>query len=320
MGKVAFIFPGQGAQYIGMGYELAKNFDSARRVFAMADDVLGKKLSEIIFSGNEEELKLTENTQPAIVTVSIACLAVLREMGIEAQAVAGLSLGEYSALISANSLTFADSLPLVQKRGIYMQEAVPPGVGGMAAVLGLERAVVYESCRLASEFGVVEPANFNAPDQIVIAGEIAAVRRACEIAKGMGAKRIVELPVSVSFHCSLLRSVEPLLARDLESVVVLSPSVPVVANTTADYIDLPSEIRAALITQISNAVMWQDSIERLIGDGYDTFIEVGPGKSLTGLMKKIDPSVWAHQVEDIKTLEKVLSALEEKEAKMHEFG
>ncbi|MBS4020907.1 MAG: ACP S-malonyltransferase [Dethiobacter sp.] len=315
-----FIFPGQGSQYVGMGKELAYNFSSARRVFEMADEALGRKLSDIIFSGTEDELRLTENTQPAIVAVSIACLEVLREHGLEASAAAGLSLGEYSALISAGSMSVSDALPLVQKRGRYMQEAVPPGVGGMAALLGLERSKVIESCLLASDTGVVEPANYNSPDQIVISGEITAVRRACEIAKGMGAKRAVELPVSVSFHCSLLKSVEPRLARDLEAVDVLTAKMPVVANISADYITSPSQIRTALIFQVSNAVLWQDSMEKLIRDGYNTFIEVGPGKALTGLMKKINPNVWVHQVEDRKSLEKVLSSLDGKEGENFGFG
>jgi [acyl-carrier-protein] S-malonyltransferase len=320
MKNTAFIFPGQGAQYVGMGKDLARRYSCARKVFELTDEVLGIKLSDKIFFGSEDELKLTEITQPAIVAVSISCLEVLREYGLEASAVAGLSLGEYSALISAGSIAFADTLPLVQKRGRYMQEALPPGVGGMAAIMGLEREKVIESCRLASSVGVVEPANYNAPDQIVIAGEVPAVRRACEIAKEMGARRTVELPVSVSFHCSLLKCVEPLLARDLDRVSVRPPNMPVVANISGDYINSPDEVRKSLISQVSNAVLWQDSMEKLISDGYDRFIEVGPGKSLTGLMKKINPNVWVHQVEDIKTLGKVLAALEGKGETAVEFG
>jgi len=315
MSKIAFIFPGQGSQYIGMGAELARCFPSARRVFEEADECLGMKLSAIIFSGTEDDLKMTEITQPAVVTTSIACLEVLRGYDLEPAAMAGLSLGEYSALIAAGAMKFADALPLVQKRGRYMQEALPPGVSGMAAIMGLARPLVREACRQASELGVVEPANYNAPDQIVIAGEIPAVRRACEAAKVMGARRTVELPVSVSFHCSLLKGVEPLLARELDAIEVRSAGWPVVANINADYIQSPAEIRRALILQISNAVFWQDSVERLVADGFDTFVEVGPGKSLTGLMKKISPGVFAHQVEDLKTLDKVVSALYREEDK-----
>lgn len=313
MGKIAFIFPGQGSQYVGMGREMAENYAVARRVFEQANDVLGMKLSEKVFAGSEEELKQTEVTQPAIVATSIACLEVLKQHGLEAQGMAGLSLGEYSALIAAGAMSLDDALPVVQKRGRFMQEAVPPGVGGMAAILGLAREKVVEACREASVVGVVEPANYNSPDQIVIAGEVAALRRACELAKELGAKRTVELPVSVSFHCSLLRSVEPLLAGELDGVGISPVQLPVVANISADYVREPAEIRDALVRQVSNAVLWQDSVEKMIADGYTAFVEVGPGKSLTGLMKKINPNVWVHQVEDVRTLEKVLGALAEEE-------
>jgi [acyl-carrier-protein] S-malonyltransferase len=311
MGKIAFIFPGQGSQYIGMGQEMSANYEVARQVFAVTDNVLGMPLTEIMFTGSVDQLKMTEVTQPAILATSIACLKVLEQHGLEPDVVAGLSLGEYSALISAGAMSFTDALPLVQKRGRFMQEAVPPGVGGMAAIMGLAREFVMEACRRASSAGVVEPANYNTSDQIVIAGELAAIRKACEIAKELGAKRTVELPVSVSFHCSLLKGVEPLLAAELAKVTLSRAVVPVVANFTAQYIHSPEDIRNALIRQVSNAVLWQDSMEKLIADGFKTFIEVGPGKSLTGLMKKINPDVWVQQVEDMKTLEKVVLALRE---------
>lgn len=313
MGKIAFIFPGQGSQYVGMGRDMAENFHVAHRVFAEADEALGMKLSAKMFSGSEEELKLTEVTQPAILATSIACLEVLKQHGLEPQGVAGLSLGEYAALVAAGSLPFADALSLVQKRGRFMQEAVPPGVGGMAAIFGLERGKVLQACQEASAVGVVEPANYNSPEQIVVAGEVAAIRKACEIAKELGAKRTMELPVSVSFHCSLLRGVEPLLARELENVQVTSVALPMVANVSADYVCQPAEICDALVRQVSNAVMWQDSMERMILDGYRLFVEVGPGKSLSGLMRKISPSVSIYQVEDAKTLEKALKAFAEEE-------
>jgi len=313
MGKIAFIFPGQGAQYVGMGRDMAENFHVARRVFTEADEALGMKLSAKMFSGSEEELKLTEVTQPAILATSVACLEVLKQHGLEPQGVAGLSLGEYAALVAAGSLPFADALSVVQKRGRFMQEAVPPGVGGMAAIFGLERGKVVQACLEASVEGIVEPANYNSPEQIVVAGELAAMRRACEIAKELGAKRTMELPVSVSFHCSLLKGVEPLLARELENVNIAAVALPVVANISADYVCQPAEICDALVRQVSNAVMWQDSMERMMSDGYDMFVEVGPGKSLSGLMRKINPSARVYQVEDAKTLEKVLKAFTEEE-------
>ncbi|EEG77213.1 ACP S-malonyltransferase [Dethiobacter alkaliphilus] len=309
MGKIAFIFPGQGAQHVGMGQEMAENFSAARQVFEQADDILGMNLSEKVFNGSDDELRLTEITQPAIVATSIACLEVLRQHGVQAHGVAGLSLGEYSALVAAEAMSFADALPVVQKRGRYMQEAVPPGVGGMSAILGLAREKVHEACRQASAIGVIEPANYNTPDQIVIAGEIAAMRKACEVAKELGAKRIVELPVSVSFHCSLLKNVEPLLAGELAQIELSPAKIPVMANISADYVNSVEEMRDSLVRQVSNAILWQDSIEKMIADGYDTFVEVGPGKSLTGMMKKINRDVWAHQVENVKTLEKVVEAI-----------
>ena len=313
MGKIAFIFPGQGAQYVGMGRDMAENFHVARRVFAEADQALGMKLSAKMFSGSEEELKLTEVTQPAILATSMACLEVLKQHGLKPQGVAGLSLGEYAALVAAGSLPFADALSVVQKRGRFMQEAVPPGVGGMAAIFGLEREKVLQACLEASAAGIVEPANYNSPEQIVVAGELAAIRRACEIAKELGAKRTMELPVSVSFHCSLLKGVEPLLARELENVNIAAVALPVVANISADYVCQPAEICDALVRQVSNAVMWQDSMERMMSDGYEMFVEVGPGKSLSGLMRKINPTIRVHQVEDVKTLEKFLKAFTEEE-------
>ncbi|HHX74963.1 MAG TPA: ACP S-malonyltransferase [Firmicutes bacterium] len=310
MGKVAYIFPGQGSQYVGMGRELAENYSEARRVFAEADDVLGMKLSEIIFYSDEEQLKRTEITQPAIVATSLACLAVLRSLGCEPDAAAGLSLGEYSALVTASALSFEKVLPLVQKRGRLMQEAVPPGVGGMAAILGLDREKVHTACAEASVLGVVEPANYNAPGQIVIAGELPALRRACELAKMLGAKRAVELPVSVSFHCSLLKGVEPLLAEEIDKTSLQAVKIPVVANVSADYVTSPPAIKDALVRQVSRPVRWQDTVEKLAADGYDRFVEVGPGKALTGLVKKTLPGVWVHQAEDCGSLAKVLSVLQ----------
>lgn len=320
-GKVAFIFPGQGAQYVGMGREMAQYYGTARRVFAEADEILGFGLSEKIFEGTADDLRLTEITQPAILTTSIACLQVFRtEYGLNPAGAAGLSLGEYSALVCAGALSFADALPLVQKRGRYMQQALPPGVSGMAALLGLSREKVLEACRLSAGYGVVEPANFNAPDQIVIAGELPALQNACRIAKELGAKRVIELPVSVSFHCSLLKNVEELLAQALDDVDLGHVTLPVVANVSADYVSTPEEIRPALIRQVSHAVLWQDSVEKLAADGYDAFVEVGPGKSLTGLVRKIVPDVWVQHAEDPRTIEQVAAYLLQREDTMYATG
>lgn len=320
-GKMAFIFPGQGAQYIGMGREIAQNYGIAGRVFAEADEILGFRLTEKVFYGTEEELKQTEVTQPTILATSIACLQVLRnEYGLNPYGAAGLSLGEYSALVCAGALSFDEALLLVQKRGRYMQEALPPGVSGMAALLGLEREKVLEACRLSAEYGVVEPANFNAPDQIVIAGELTALRNACRIAKELGAKRVIELPVSVSFHCSLLKNVEKLLAQALDSVTMVPANLPVVANVSAEYVRTPEEIRLGLIHQVSHAVLWQDSVEKFAADGYEIFVEVGPGKSLTGLVKKINPGLCAHHVEDLQSLRKVVKFLQQREEAIDAVG
>jgi [acyl-carrier-protein] S-malonyltransferase len=210
-------------------------------------------------------------------------------------------------------MSFSEALPLVQKRGRYMQEALPSGVSGMAALLGLSREKVLEACRLSAQLGVVEPANYNAPDQIVVAGELDALRNACRIAKEFGAKRAIELPVSVSFHCSLLKNVETLLDEAMDMVTLESVKLPVVANVTADYVWTPQEIRLALIRQVSHPVLWQDSVERLAADGYDAFVEVGPGKSLTGLVKKILPNHWVHQAEDLESVNNVVTKFSRRE-------
>ncbi len=310
MSKIAFVFPGQGAQTVGMGKEFADKFSVAKKVFEKATDALGFDIENMIFNGDEETLKITENTQPAILTTSVACLEVLKEKGIEGQGVAGLSLGEYTAHVASGSIEFTDAVKLVRKRGKFMQEAVPIGVGTMAAIIGLSNGDVIEACRVAKSEGIVEPANFNCPGQVVIAGEIKAVEKACEIAKEKGAKRAMVLPVSAPFHCSMLKSAGDKLANELQSIVVNRLNIPLVSNVNANYINSIDEIKEMLVKQVSNSVKWEESIRKMIEDGFDTFIEVGPGKVLSGFIKKIDKELKVLNVEDLVSLEKTLNELE----------
>ncbi|WHH59412.1 ACP S-malonyltransferase [Petroclostridium sp. X23] len=309
MGKVAFIFPGQGSQSVGMGKELVESYDAANAVYDQATQALGMDMKAMIFEGDEETLKITENTQPAILTVSIACFEVLKEKGIKPDVVAGLSLGEYSAHVAAGSVDFDAAVQLVRKRGKYMQEAVPLGVGTMAAILGLDNQDVIDCCEQAKDAGIVEPANFNCPGQIVIAGEVKAVEKACAVAKGKGAKRAMVLPVSAPFHCSMLKPAGDKLAVELDTVEIKDMSVPVIANVNAEYIKEKDQIKELLIKQVSNSVKWENSIKKMIEDGVDTFIEVGPGKALSGFVKKIDKTVNIYNVEDVSSLQKTVDAL-----------
>ncbi|MEX2260611.1 MAG: ACP S-malonyltransferase [Bryobacteraceae bacterium] len=291
MGKIAFLFPGQGSQAPGMGKTLHDAYAPARQVFEEADATLGFPISKLCFEGPEDQLKLTENTQPALLTVSTAALAVLREQGVVPDYVAGHSLGEYSALVAAGSLSFGDALQLVRKRGRYMQEAVPPGAGAMAALLKLPEEKLEEVLAEAAQGEVVTAANLNSPDQIVIAGHRAAVERAMVLAKAAGAKRAVLLAVSAPFHCPLMKPAQERLAADLESIKFRDPDVPLVNNWQARIVRTGAEVRQGLLEQVPNPVRWLESIRLLTAEGVSDFVEVGAGGVLTGLLRTIDPNM-----------------------------
>jgi [acyl-carrier-protein] S-malonyltransferase len=307
--KVAFLFPGQGSQYPGMGRELAEVFPCARAVFEEADRALGFPLSKLCFEGPAEELQLTANTQPSILTVSVATAEVLRERGVRADYVAGHSLGEYSALAVAGALRLAEAVRLVRKRGQYMQEAVPVGQGAMAALLGLELAVAKEVCRVAAQGEVVSPANLNAPGQVVIAGHAEAVARAVEIAKSRGAKRAMLLKVSAPFHCALMKPAQERLAQDLDHAEFADPQVPLVNNADARVVRTAAAAREGLKRQVTTPVRWEESVQVLRAEGVEVFIEVGPGKVLSGLVRQIDRQAECLRVEDVASLNEALARL-----------
>lgn len=309
--KIAFLFPGQGSQAVGMGRELSERFSVAAQTFAEADAALGFQLSKLCFEGPDTELRLTENTQPAILTVSVAAARVLADYGVQPALAAGHSLGEWSAHVIAGTLTFADAVRAVKARGAAMQKAVPAGEGAMAAVLALDAALVTEACEEAArETGLtVQAANLNSPSQTVISGAAAAVEKASALCKAKGARRAVSLPVSAPFHCALMQPAQEEVARVLAGIALNDPHIPVAANVSGNLVNTADGARDALTRQVTGAVRWMDCEQALKASGADLFIEVGPGKVLCGLLKQFDGELKSLNVEDAASLEKALVEL-----------
>ena len=307
MSKVAYIFPGQGSQAVGMGKDLFDNFAAAREVFEAADDALGFSLSDMCFSGDESDLQLTANTQPAILTASVAAYRAMKSEGFaRPDFVAGHSLGEYSALVAAGVLDFADAVRTVRKRGTYMQEAVPVGVGAMAAILGLDVATVEAGCAEAAQGQVCSPANMNSPSQVVIAGNAEAIDRACEILKERGAKRAIKLNVSAPFHCALMMPAQERLEADLKELKYSSFASPIVHNVDAAANDDPANVCERLTRQVSSPVRWLQSVKKMSENGVEKFVEIGPGKILTGLVRQIRKDAAYANVENTESLRSTL--------------
>ena len=310
MAKWAFLFPGQGSQYVGMGKDLKQNFKVAADVFAEADEALHEDLSKLCFEGPEDDLKLTRNTQPAILTVSIAALRVLQqETGLVPAMTAGHSLGEYSALVASGALQFTDAVTIVRKRGTFMQEAVPVGVGGMAAVLGMETEVLEQICKESAEGQAVSPANYNCPGQIVISGHMEAVKRAAARAEAAGAKKVVMLPVSAPFHSSLMKPAAEKLGKALEPITVHDLKIPVLSNVEADFYPSKNDVKRLLTEQVDHPVRWIEEMEKMVREGVDKCVEIGPGKVLNGLVRKISRETAMQSIENPDSIKDFVASL-----------
>ena len=311
MSKLAFVFPGQGAQFVGMGKDFYDKFDIAKKLFDEADDALGYSIKKMCFEGSEDDLKLTANTQPAILIVSVIAAELLKAEGITPNIAGGHSLGEYSALVAAGTLKFSDAVKLVHKRGQFMQEAVPVGKGSMAAIIGLDDNLIIETCNKASEVGEVQAVNFNCPGQTVIAGTVAGVDKAVELLKNAGAKKAVILPVSAPFHSTLMKPAAEKLSAELDKVEIHNADFPVAANFTGELETESAKIKSNLVAQADHPVKWIDCVQSMKNFGADIFIECGPGKTLCGFNRRIDKQIKSLNVENLESLEKTVVALKQ---------